>query len=334
MSITKDTITAALDKVNPDLVVLTGDNIAGYRAVTKALANTAICSYMDIFEEHGVPVAMVYGNHDDEKTLADKEYQMQVYEKYDCFVGCAGEDLTGCGNYNLPILSSDGSKTAFNLWMIDSLTYNDENNLGGYGCPHKDQIDWYVKTSNALAEANGGEKINSMVFQHIIVPEIFDALAEVEAGTPGAVEHGGKYYVLSADAAEGSILGESCCPPKYSNGEFAAMVNQGDVIAMFFGHDHVNSFSVPYQGIHLVATPGIGFRSYGDSSKGVRVITIDENDTSAYETHVLTYFDIFDYNNDIARLRYEAYAQESSVPVKFAAWFKYIFSLIFSMFNK
>ena len=111
------------------------------------------------------------------------------------------------------------------------------------------------------------------------------------------------------------------------------MVNQGDVIAMFFGHDHVNSFIVPYQGIDLVATPGVGFRSYGDSSKGMRVITIDENDTSTYETNVLTYFDIFDYDDDVARYRYKAYAQESSFEVKFAAWFKYVFSLIFSVFS-
>ena len=215
MSISKDLITAAVEKVNPDLVVLTGDNIAGYRAGTKALAKAAICAFMDIFEERSIPVAMVYGNHDDENTSATKEYQMSIYEQYSCFVGCEGEDLAGCGNYNLPILSSDGTKTAFNLWMIDSLAYNDENDLGGYGCPHKDQIDWYVRTSNALTQANGGEKVNSMVFQHIVVPEIYDALKEVNKDTEGAVEHGGKYYVLPDNAVEGSILGEGCCPPNY-----------------------------------------------------------------------------------------------------------------------
>lgn len=333
MTITSDYIKATLNKVQPDLVVLTGDNIAGYRSPTKALAKAAIKKVMNIFQEQNIPVAMVYGNHDDERTTASKEYQMSVYESYDCFIGCEGEYLTGCGNYNIPILSSDGTRTAFNLWMIDSLTYNDENDLEGYGCPHKDQIAWYVRTSNALKAQNNGNPVNSMVFQHIIVPEVYDALQEVPQGTEGAVEHGGKYYVLPSTAAQGSILGESCCPPNYSNGEFDAMVSQGDVVAMFFGHDHVNSFTVPYKGINLVATPGIGFRSYGDETKGSRVITIDENDTSTYETETLSYFDVFDYNDDVARYHYKAYAQESSDSTKFAAWFKYLFAVIASKFE-
>ena len=31
-------------------------------------------------------------------------------------VASEGEAMTGCGNYNLPIKSSDGTKNVFNLW--------------------------------------------------------------------------------------------------------------------------------------------------------------------------------------------------------------------------
>lgn len=54
-----------------------------------------------------------------------------------------GEAMTGCGNYNLPIKSSDGAKNVFNLWFIDSGTYDKEN--GGYAHVAEDQLAWYKK---------------------------------------------------------------------------------------------------------------------------------------------------------------------------------------------
>ena len=33
------------------------------------------------------------------------------------------EDVSGCANCSLPVLSSDGSRTAWNIWCIDSGDY-------------------------------------------------------------------------------------------------------------------------------------------------------------------------------------------------------------------
>ena len=114
--------------------VLTGDNIASATLI-KPYARLAMHQYMSILEKLGTPVVMVYGNHDDERTTANKAYQMSVYEKYKCFIGCAGEDFgeSNLGTYYVPIYSSaDENKMVNNIWMIDSGTYNDENDLGGY----------------------------------------------------------------------------------------------------------------------------------------------------------------------------------------------------------
>ena len=283
-------------ELKPDLVVLTGDNISGGGSPTKTLAKFGIARFMSIFEKAGVPVAMVFGNHDSEG-LANKEDQMAMYQSYDCFVGYEGEDLTGCGNYNLPIYDAKGEKMLYNLWMIDSLTYNRhprnekdvayyENDLEGYACVHKDQIDWYVKTSNELKEANGGKPVPSMAFQHIIVPEIFDVLAKDKNGN----------WILP-EGVDGELW-ETPCPPNYSNGQFDAMVAQGDVVAMFFGHDHKNNFIINNQGIDLVNTPGVGFSSYGDINRGARVIDLDVNDLSTYETEVIDWVDFYDVENN------------------------------------
>ncbi len=314
-------ITDVVAETHPDLVVLTGDNISGGSSPTKLLAKGAISRFMNIFEKADVPVAAVFGNHDSEGP-ANKEYQMEVYESFDCFVGCEGEDLTGCGNYNLPIYDANGEKVIYNIWMIDSLTYNRhpendkdvayyENDLGGYACVHKDQIDWYIETSNELKEANGGEPVPSMMFQHIVVPEIFDALVKDADGNWALPE-----------GSEGT-LGEVPCPPPYSNGQFDAALNQGDVVAMFFGHDHKNSFVVNHKGIDLSTTPGVGFSSYGDINRGVRVIDLDAKDPSTYETEVIRWVDFYDVENDVvANSTFIIHANEYPFGEKLVAFFK------------
>ncbi|MCR5485733.1 MAG: InlB B-repeat-containing protein, partial [Clostridiales bacterium] len=68
---------------------------------------------------------------------------------------------------------------------------------------------------------------------------------------------------------------------------------QGDVLAIVSGHDHENSFIVPYRGIDLINTPTCGFSSYGgDSTRGARIIDLDEA-TGTYSTHTIL---LSDYN--------------------------------------
>lgn len=312
----KDSINAT----NPDLIVLTGDNIgdsacnAYIRPLNKILVEKAIDEYMKIFERAGVPVAMVFGNHDSQYSNVTKEEQMEMYMKYDCFIGYdEGEEINGCGNYNVPIYSSNGEKIVYNLWMIDSGSYDEVN--GGYDYIRQDQIDWYVQKSNELKAANGGVPVPSMAFQHIIVREIFDALKEVPEGTPGAVYKYDKYWVLDESNTKAGEMREGPCPSDTNSGEFQAMKEQGDVVAMFFGHDHVNTFEVTHQGIDLVSTPGVGFASYGGDNRGVRLITLNEKDIYNYDTEVITYFDF--YGDDlVASLRFNTFANEIDFFVK------------------
>ena len=280
-------IASILESEKPDLVVLTGDNISAGtgKTLTKLAAKyrvkTAIDKFMSVFEKASVPVAVVFGNHDGEG-LVSKEEQMKIYESYKCCVGVdEGSEIYGCGTYNLPILSSDASKIAYNIWCFDSNMYDDVN--GGYDYVHQDQVDWYVNKSNELKEANGGVAVPSMVFQHIIVNEIYKAIEENK--------------VVSGE------INENPCPGTVWGTQFSTMVNQGDVKAMFFGHDHTNTFIAKYQGIDIVNTPTGGFGSYGDDNRGVRVITLNENDTSTYSTKLINYKTTFCVD-DISSVRY------------------------------
>ena len=288
-------------QTRPDLIVLTGDNIAGYSAEKKWGATFAIRQVMDILSLFHTPIAAVFGNHDDEGTELTKLDQMDVYESYPTFIGCRGvvaektvdKTVINVGTYNLPVYADKCSdEVAFNIWCFDSGNYNPDNRYGGYGYVFPEQLEWYVDKSNELKAANGGVPVPSIAFQHIIPPQIAEALQQVPEGTPGAVDFAGKWYTLpeGTDLTK-NHLSEAPCPPHLDfepgYAEVETMLAQGDVNAIFCGHDHVNGFSVPYKGIDLVTSPGCTYGSYNDDNRGFRLITIDKNDPTAHESELL-----------------------------------------------
>ena len=304
LSITANFIKAAIEAEKPDLIVLTGDNIAG-NTLSEEKTETAIRAVMDVLDPYGIPVAIVFGNHDEESGVS-KEDQMAIYNQYECSISYDdGEALWGCGTYNIPVYSSsDDTKVVFNCWMFDSGNRDED---GGYDHVKKDQLDWYKAKSAELKAANGGKVVPSIAFQHIIVPEIFEALEETDSSAKGVVVKYGKYYTLPETAEDGSVIGEAPCPAAVNGGEFDAFVECGDVLAVVSGHDHTNSFVVPYKNIDIINTPTCGFRSYGNKdTTGIRIFVIDEKNPSGYETDVITYSELFS-DNFFAKLSFNFY---------------------------
>ena len=282
----------AFAEIKPDLVVFSGDNISqpvGFLATAsleQALAPVAAA---------GIPYAYTFGNHDAEDNYSKDKHHAVYMNNGICMTYNADPAINGFGNCNLPILSSDGLDTAFNFWIIDSGMYHDD---GGYDIVHPDQIEWYKNASDKLT-ADAGHKVPSIAFQHIIVPEIFDYLKQAPGKEDGTKFHDGhnayfyNEFIDTAVLAPGAALNEFPCPPNFNTGELAAMAAQGDVLAIATGHDHVNSFILTTnEGIDLIQTPGISYTSYGDDSvRGFRTITIDESDTSTYDTETYLYSD-------------------------------------------
>lgn len=292
-----DIINNALDKVMPDLVVFLGDNVAGaFAGANKENTAEAIRKIIDPVDSRGIPFAIVFGNHDHEGLCNDsnkmteeeaKEYELSVYQEYKTCLAIEGEEMTGCGTYNLPIKDSKGEKDVFNLWLIDSNPYAEE---GGYGYVQKDQNEWYIKTSNALKAANGGAPLPSLIFQHIAVPEVYE-LADVSDTKKDGYVKGhtamfkSKYYKASDRVVHGAF-NEGPCPADVMHNQFNLWKAQGDIIGAFFGHDHVNDFLGKVDGIWLGAVPAAGYYSYGNNH-GVRTITLNEKDLTGFETEVI-----------------------------------------------
>lgn len=259
--LTTDLMRAVLAAEKPDLVIFTGDVIEGERCEDPATSwLRAVRPVIDA----GIPWAAVFGNHDDEGTL-DRFDLMQVQEDLPgCLSHPGPAHVSGVGNYVLPVWSADADRAAAHLYCLDSNSYAEPNWRGekveGYGWIRRDQIDWYLETAQRLTASNGGTPLPALAFFHIPLPE-YDEVWDLHPC------YGVKY--------------EPICPPRLNSGFFAALVEAGDVMGTFVGHDHVNDFWGELHGIRLCYGRATGFNTYGlypEVQHGARVIRLVEGE--------------------------------------------------------
>lgn len=295
-------IAEAIDASDPNLVVFLGDNIMSAEDGTVESYWKGYDEVFPILESKGVPFTFVFGNHDDESApTVTKEEMLKKYQSYDgCLAYDADPSLHGCATHNLPILSSDGNNVVYNLWFFDSgdYVYNEQTSRKGYDCVRRDQIEWYEAESAKLKAANGGEVVPSLAFEHIIPQEATQAVMfslpfQLGKITRNFSDGTSATYLPNYFAFDG-ILSEAPCPSADNEGQWDSFVETGDVKACFFGHDHVNNFSVNVDGVDAVSVPGTTFKSYSSiTDQGSMVITLDERDLSTYSTEIL-------YTSDLA----------------------------------
>lgn len=322
-------IREALKVAKPDLVVFTGDQIKGYGFYlyggdAKTKVKTCINSFLAPLAETGIPFTFVFGNHDDQAFSISKKEQLEIYKSHsNCVAYNADDEIEGYCNHNLEIKGEDG-KTKLNVYLVDSLTATLD---GTCDHVHENQLEWYRNTRDKLKEENG-DYVPSIAFQHIPVPEIYELLMEVPKGTEGAAQgfrqYAGKYYAMNPERVvidDRSFCGETPSIPKENGGQFDAMNEKGDVFAMFFGHDHNNSFIGEYKGMKMGYTQGCGFNVYGPGKKrGVRLLDFDESNPAEFTSTTLTVEDLkdFDIGNKFKHGFY-TYAPTSVDSVKYLA---------------
>ena len=233
-------INAALEEEKPDLVVLTGDQIKGYGvsykgkgdALIESVAETVGKLLKPVTDRH-IPFAVTFGNHDRQVGISNKDQFEKIYKASPGCVGEQAEGIDGGGTYNIPILSSDGERTAFNLYLFDSGT---DAKGGGYEPFDPQIIDWYRKKRDEL-KAQNGDYIPSLVFQHIPMFEHYNVLKRVGKREKGAIPafriHKGEHYKIDeTKCVEGSVLLEPPSIPDINTGEFEALSEKGDVLGV------------------------------------------------------------------------------------------------------
>ena len=280
----KSSIKTLIDREEPDLVLMTGDNTADKSIRNDTMMKTVLNEAVSYIEEKKIPWMHVYGNHDSEGNFT-REQQQKVYESFEYCISKSGDaELTGVGNYVIPLYSSDGKEVKFAIWGLDSGSYMsdaDKKNLfpevstfdgyteAKYDYIHWDQIEWYLETSKKLQAMNGGEVLPGIMAFHIPLQETYTAW--VNRG--GLTYTGEKRDVVASSA--------------HNSGLFAALCARGDIKAVINGHDHTNDFMVDYNGIKLCYCSTISVNTYNDEDMhGGRVVVIKESDPSNIETYM------------------------------------------------
>lgn len=270
-----------IKEVKPDLVVLTGDVI-----LSKFQQIDAI-QFAQMMEEIGIYWTAVFGNHETREDRGFYKYLlMKSFVDYDhCLCKFGPDELFGYGNFTVNILGVGGKlkKTLFffdsgrDILERDRAKYGLPSDWHGYDFLKNEQIDFYKKETDALAEKYG--KCDSFMYFHIPLVEYNYAFKEDENGK----------YVPSGECE--ILFGEqfeSVGSSKFNSGMFDAILEKGTQ-AVFCGHDHVNDWCAIYKGVHLCYNLPGGYACYnlGDKTgkpesewvEGVTVTTI-HNDGS------------------------------------------------------
>ena len=233
----------------PDLVVVTGD------IIYSAPADSTLSVVLKTFAQLGVPFCMTFGNHDyDFKTPA-----VALYNQMQKTPNCVMPVLQGKNtDYSLPILSSNGKRTAAVLYCIDTHNKPAIGGIGGYQWISHNQITWYRQRSMVYKQKNGGKPVPSLAFLHIPLPEFNYATANTQC------------------PMYGSRL-ERAYSPSINSGMFASIKEMGDIMGVFCGHDHDNDYAVSYFNVLLAHGRFSGGNTeYNHLTRGARVIVLKE----------------------------------------------------------
>lgn len=234
----------------PDLIVLTGDVISSYDTEDQEAAfRRAIADVV----QSAIPFAVIYGNHDSETGITRQRLN-EVLKEYSNNLSEDGpKDIHGVGNYALTVAGSASEEDTAVLYFFDSGDSAPES-VGGYEWIHPDQVHWYCSESKKLAQKNGSA-LPGLAFFHIPIPE---------------------YEQVWQEGKSIGNKGEEVCCPKLNSGLFTAMLEQGDVMGTFAGHDHDNDYVGELHGIRLCYGRATGFNTYGELERGARIITLFE----------------------------------------------------------
>lgn len=240
-----------LDTEKPDLVVITGDYIHG----------TPVMKGIDeVFEPivlRKIPFATIFGNHDSEYGKT-KEEILEHLKTIPGNLTTTVEGVPGMSNYVLPVIESGSDKEGAFLYFFDSHSYSDIENFNSYGWIKPEQVEWYLKSSKFYNPL----RLPSLAFLHIPLPEY-------------------KYAAANEKSPLIGVRREPVCAPEMNTGLFAAMIQCGDVMGVFAGHDHVNDFITMWNGIALAYGRFTGGSStYCDipEGAGARVIELKEGE--------------------------------------------------------
>ncbi len=272
VSVAKKQIDKMVKAENPDLIVLTGDNVAG------PFGDMMLKQIIKIMESTKTPWALVWGNHDTEGR-ADENYLNEVLLNADTeymLYQAGPSNISGSGNYVVNIMDNARSKVVYSLQLIDSNEYVYRADGNEYDYIDYDQQAYFEWIYKNMQVEYAQTDIKSMAFYHISPIELKYMIDEL-------IDNGAEFPITSKDS-------DKILDGEFNEGVCSALINSGMFMSgkvtntthTFNGHDHINNASVLVEvdGYSQIVTycTKTGTGSYSDDKlQGGTIITITEN---------------------------------------------------------
>lgn len=278
---TVEAIETIVKEEKPDLVMFAGDASSGLTSKAELEAYLKVLSAP--LEESKTPWAVVFGEQDTEGGLS-VEAQMEVYSSFKYCVAKSDYVKDGTVSYFLPLYSAgegdSSSSPIFGVWAMGQVPMISKTNTGAafddlisdyrengtdYGYVTTSQIAWFSENAKILDRESGGY-LPTVMITHTPIHE-FSVICENPDLTGFAGEKG-----------------ENISSSPVNSGLFAALLEARNVLGLYVGHDHLNSFSGKYCGIELGYCASIGYDGYGfggtfetnNRLRGGRIIELSE----------------------------------------------------------
>lgn len=232
-----DEMDALVEKVHPDMIVLTGDNVSAMNT------RFSINNFIRHMESYGIPWANVFGNHDNEIPSNTLNWQGDKYMAAEhCLFEKGPSNLYGCGNYVINI--SENGSPVYSLFFFDNgryIKYSEEKKAEVY--MGYEQIAWYEWNVKGIAEA-AGRVVPSMTFSHFAQPEFREAVEKY-----GVQDENGRYNIPAEHGFGYCSYLPGAAP--VNSGFVKKCIELGSTKYLFCGHDHENNASVTDNGITM-----------------------------------------------------------------------------------
>jgi len=244
------TIRTLIERTRPDLITVSGD--LAWAGCTKAYQMLA-----DFLDSCKIPWAPVWGNHDNQNGPEEVDAVADMFLTHEYCVYEKGDPALGNGNYVIAV--EENNTVVEGVLMMDShdrmpFTRDDGTESNEWAKLIPEQLDWY-RTQIAELEAHGCK--DSTMIMHIPI------YAYRDAWTAAFKSDLDPSKLTVADSLTGDcwndgykdsigVKYEGICSYPADEGAFDVMRELGSTKHILCGHDHVNNFIIPYQGVKFV----------------------------------------------------------------------------------
>lgn len=210
--------------------------------------------FITFCQELAVPIAITYGNHDTNHPDVSRQLLREMESQIDLLVD--KNEIMVIQNresYIISIYGEQKESMKYALFVLDSGGYDTQYD-GRYDWILTEQIQWFNQCSAALLER--GEVQETLVFQHIPMPEYFEAYQQQKP------RNAVKEEFFRVDG------------PSLNTGFFSNLVFDPLATTLFVGHNHNNNFDVNYREFRIVFGQVSGYGANARVNRGARLIRL------------------------------------------------------------